>query len=368
MSDIPFAIRNAASGFHRHRADYYSYVASILRSSGGSMKFMQLFENDIERFKGMPRGKLCEFWLGRYASNGANLAETWQGTLPDDEVAIVRVAQDAGGDALIVAVDDLARMAKLTDEVKRQTMMTLFAAILGVGIAMGMLTAFPVFSVAKMQDTYSFLPVEHWGRNGKKLLDYAAFVESNVVYFIAAIIMLVSYVHWTFDNLIHRTREWLDEHVVLYRTLRDLKGALFLATMSTLTKRRGNTMFTLKQSLEIFVESARTPWMKWRIEQVIDGADATGAIDIKAFNTGFLSRDMYYFLEDMDKAKGFAEGLEETGKYVESTILQNILKRMNFYRWLLLMSSLIIAFAMFGWQFNVLYEMRGAMSNYLASG
>ena len=38
--------------------------------------------------------------------SGANLAQTWQGTLPDDEVAIIRVQQDLGSQALIAALKD----------------------------------------------------------------------------------------------------------------------------------------------------------------------------------------------------------------------------------------------------------------------
>lgn len=365
---IPFRVRQAAKRFHRQRSDYYTYVGAILRSSGGGIKILQLFENDIQRYAGEARGILCEHWHDQYSDNGGNLADTLQSTLPDDEVAIIRVSQDAGGDALLYALDDVARMAKLTDKVRNESIGTLMAGLVAIILATAMLTAFPVFSVNAISHAYDFLPLEFWGKNGRSLTAYSKWIESYVIYVGLVLMMMTVGVYWSIGNLIAPVRNWLDDHIVLYRVIRDLKGALFLSTMSTLTRKRGGGMATLKQSLETFSESARTPWLKWRIDQIIDGSDATGAIGVQAFNTGFISREMFFFLEDMQKAKGFAEGFQETGKYVEGNILTGIIKRMLFYRWALLITSLVVTLGMFLWQFQVIYEMRGAMSSYLTSG
>lgn len=365
---LSFKINQAAKKFHKQRADYYVYMASVLKSSGGAIKIVQLFENDIQRYENETRGMLCSFWLERYETNGSNLADAFQGTLPDDEVAIIRVSQGAGGDALLDGLFSVARTAKLSDTVRRESISTLFAGLVGISLAFAMLTAFPVFSISSIGTAYDFLPLEFWGKNGKSLHGYAMWIESYIIYLILLIIISLVGLQWTFSNLTTPLREWLDENIVLYRVMRDLRGALFLATMSTLTRKRGGLMFTLKQSLEVFSESARTPWLKWRINQIIDGADATGAIGVHAFNTGLISRDMYFFLEDMENAKGFAEGFEETGKYVEGTLLAEIIRRMAFYRWVMLLSALAITLVMFSWQFQVIYEMRGAMSSYLATG
>jgi hypothetical protein len=343
-------------------------VGAILRSSGGSVKPLQVFENDIQRYEGAARGVLCAYWYDKYLGNGGNLAETLQGTLPDDEVAVIRVAQDAGGDALLVALDDVARMGKLSDTVKKESIGTLLAGLFAIGLAVAMLTVFPVFSIRAIGNAYDFLPIEYWGKNGKSLYAYAKWIESYGIYLVIAASAVVSYVYWSIPNLVSPIRNWLDENVVLYRVIRDLKGALFLSTMSTLTRKRAGVMFTLKQSLVIFADSARSPWLKWRIEQIIDAADATGALGVEAFHTGFISREMFFFLEDMQKAMGFAAGFEATGKYVEANILASIIKRMTMYRWGLLLVSLVITLGIFAWQFQVIYEMRGAMSNYLASG
>lgn len=365
---VPFKIKNAASKFSKTRADYYRFMASILKSSGGSIKILELFESDIVRYEGTNRGVMCAYWFDQYSQNGGNLADAFQGTLPDDEIAIIRVSQDAGGDALIDALNDVARMSKLTEQVKKESMGVVISGVIAVIIAIFMLTIFPVFSIEKIGQSYDFLPKHAWGPKATKLFDYSEWVKRNVVYVVGVLVVAGVYLQWTFANLIGSSREWLDEKVSIYRVVRDLKGAIFLATMSTLSRRRGSVMFTMKQSLEIFAESARTPWLKWRINQVIEGADATGSVGVQAFNTGLISKEMFYFLEDMQKAKGFADGFDETGKYVESNILEGIIKKMTTYRWLMLVASIAVGIGMFGWQFGVIYEMRGAMGSYLATG
>jgi type II secretory pathway component PulF len=365
---LPFKVAQAVKKFHRHRAAYYLYVADILHGSGGNIKILQLFENDIERYAGKPRGILCGLWFDRYSENGGNLADTFEGCLPDDEVAIIRVSQDAGGDALIVALKDVGRIAKLSDKIRKESLSTLTAALFGVALAVAMLTIFPVFSVNAIAKAYDFLPLEYWGKNGKSLVAYADWIKRYILFVAVFVTLVLVGVHWSLANLVSPIREWLDEKVVLYRVIRDVKGAMFLATMSTLTRKRGGVMFTLKQSLETFSDSARTPWLKWRINQVIDGADVSGAVGVEAFKTGLISPEMFFYLEDMQKAKGFADGFEETGRYVETTILDEIIKRMMIYRWALLLAAMVVTLAVFGWQFKVIYEMRGAMSSFLASG
>jgi hypothetical protein len=126
-------------------------------------------------------------------------------------------------------------------------------------------------------------------------------------------------------------------------------------------------MFTLRDSLSLFGQSARSPWLRWRVEQVVDGIDQTGAIGTEAFNTPLLSREMFFYLRDTQEARGFAEGFDETGKYVESNILDGIIKRMTVYRWVMLLAGVFCVVGVMGWQFSIIYEMKGVMQNYYSS-
>lgn len=367
-TEVPPTVRRASSRFAKQRGSYYEYVAALLKGSGGSIKPMTMFERDIQRFAGKPRGVLSEYWLDRYSANGGDLADAFTGTLPDDEIAIIRVSQGAGSDALLIALEDVARIAKLADKIKSESRSILIAGAVAATLALVMLTAFPVFSVAALKDAYSFLPLEAWGKTGKSYYAYSERVKAYGAWVFGAIVLSFIWLNWSIGNLVVPAREWLDRNIVLYRIVRDLKGAMFLSTMSTLSRKRGNVMFTLKQSLEMFLESVNTPWMRWRVQQIIDSADATGGVGVQAFGTGMLSEDMYFYLEDMQAAKGFSAGFEEAGRYVETHLLASIVTRLTFYRWLLLLLGVVTVVAMLGWQFSVLHEMGGAMKSYLATG
>lgn len=367
-ASVPANVRRAAARFRKHRARYYENLAGKLSAGRGNIKLLEIFERDAQRYPGEPLGVLSAYWADVYANNGANLAEAWQGTFPDDEVSIVRIAADAGdGAALLTALQDISRIAKLTDKVKSGVIATLSAGVIGISIALTMATIFPIVAATKFQEIYGFIPLDQWGPKGKSFVNHAERVKAYGLYIVAALVVLASYVQWTLNNLTGPAREWLDQKVVLYRTIRDIKGALFLSTMATLTRKRGNVMFTMRQSLETFAASVRSGWMRWRVQQVIDGIDATGGVGSDAFNTNLLSKEMFYFLRDTQEANGFAEGFQETGKYVESTVLDDVLLRMTIYRWVLLLAGVATVLGVFAWQFSVIYEMKGVMQTYFSS-
>jgi len=367
-SAVPHNVRRAAARFRKHRARYYENLAGKLQAGRGNIKLLEIFERDAQRYPGEPLGVLSAYWADVFANNGANLAEAWQGTFPDDEVSIIRIAADAGdGAALLNALTDISRIAKLTDKVKKAVIGTLSAGIIGITIAMTMATMFPMVAAAKFQEIYGFIPLDQWGPRGKAFVNHAERVKTYGIYFLAAVALLITYIQWTVNNLVGPARDWLDQKIVLYKTIRDIKGALFLSTMATLTRKRGNVMFTMRQSLETFGASVRSKWLRWRVQQVVDGIDATGGVGSEAFNTNLLSKEMFYFLRDTQEANGFAEGFEETGRYVESTVLDDVLLRMTIYRWVLLLAGVATVLGVFGWQFSVIYEMKGVMQTYFTS-
>lgn len=366
-SSVPASVRRAARSFRKNRAHYYEHVAGKLKASRGNMKVLQLFETDAERYPNHPRGILSAYWRDVYSNNGANLADAWQGTLPDDEVSIIRISQDAGDGALLTALQDVSRIAKLTDKVKWAVIGTLAAGLIGILIALVMATLYPMYAAAELTKQFGFVPVEHWGPKGKAFVAHAERVKLYGIYFVVLLGLAIGYVQWTINNLTGSAREYLDQKVSLYKVIRDIKGALFLSTMATLTRKRGNVMFTLRESLSTFGASVKSPWMRWRVQQVVDGIDATGGVGSDAFNTNLLSKDMFYFLRDTQEQIGFAEGFEETGKYVESTILDGVLLRMTVYRWVLLGIGLATVVTIVGWQGAVIYEMKSTMQTYFTS-
>lgn len=365
--NLPRSVRSAASRFRKNRAKYYEWLAQRIEASKGGAKLQQIFDTDADRYEGQPRGVLSGFWAAEFMANGGNLAQTFEGTLPDDEVTIIRISQDAGDDALLGALRDVSRVAQLSDKVKSAVFGTLVAAVMGLLMAVIMVTVFPIFASKKLQEIYSFIPLEFWGPKAGGLVRHAERVQNFGLYVVLGLALLFTYVQWTMNNLIGSSREWLDQRIVLYRIMRDIKGAMFLATMSTLTRKRGNVMFTLKTSLDVFVQNARSQWLRWRVQQVVDRIDQMGATDVEPFNTNLLSREMFYFLRDTAETRGFADGFEETGRYVEGTVVGDVLMRLQIYRWLLLMVAVLTVIGVVGWTLAVPYEMKGVMQTYFTS-
>lgn len=358
MSDLSFKERLAAWHFRKQRADYYAYLANMILASRGGAKLIDMVGRDVERFAGKPRGTLAAVWLERLEKNGSNLAEAWQGTLPDDEVAIVRVAIEAGGEGgLQAALQDLARSAKLVDRIRRNSIGVMMAAGFAVLLAAAMWTIMPIVVMDQLGKVFDFIDRSDWGPR-------ALWLQAWGVVIAAAIGGVIALVLWSINNWTGSLRNWCDQHIVLWRAVRDVKGALFLATMSTLVQRRGNTMFTLSESLALFARSVRSKWMLWRVGEILDRVDQTGATDASAFDTPLLSREMYFYLRDMQESNGFSAGFEKTGRYIEDHMADKIERQMVFYRWLLL-AAVGAAVLMFASVFGVIDEMRKTMANHI---
>jgi type II secretory pathway component PulF len=366
-NSLPFAVRSAASRFRKRRAGYYEWLAQRLESSKGNAKLFEIFERDAQRYPKNPRGILSAHWAAVFSANGGNLADTWEGTLPDDDVTVIRINQNAGDEALMSSLKDIARVAQLNDEVQGAVRATMMVALIGVLAAVVMFTLFPVAAAGKLIEIYGFIPLSEWGKRARAFTEHGQWVRANGLYLVLAVGVALTYVHWTMHNLVGPVRDRLDRTIVLYRLMRDLKGALFLSTMATLTRKRGNIQFTLKESLDVFVQSTKSNWMRWRVQQVVDRIDAAGATDVEPFNTNLLSSDMYYFLRDTVETRGFSDGFAETGQYVEKSVVKDLLKSLMFWRWVLLGISAGSVIYMTGWVMSIPYEMKSTMQNYMGS-
>lgn len=365
--DIPKRVRIAKRKFHKQRAEYYAHVAAMLRASKGATKLLDLFEKDASRYGKTPRGVLSAYWLSEYDSNGANLAEAWAGTLPDDEVALVQVGAHAGPGGLESSLEDLARIAALNDKMAHEGLMTMLAAFAGLTIALLMLTVFPIASSGQIKSAFGFMPVEAWGKLGQGFVAYAEGVKAYGIFVFATLAALVYAVVWAIPNTTGELRDKLDQKLFFLQTYRDLKGAMFLTTMATLTRKRGTVMFTLRDALMMLKESLKTPWIRWRVQEVIDGVDASGAVDVEAFNTNLISKEMFYFLRDIQETSGLAEAFEKTGVYVEQSIVKKMIAKLTVYRWAILLTGVVIAAGIGFWQTAVIFEMKGAMQLYYSS-
>jgi len=360
---LTFSQKQAALKFRSKRAEYYEDLAALLTTT--NRKMLSIFEADAERYGKAPRGQLSAMWAQRFIENGADLASAWRGTLPADEIAILHVQQDAGEDAIPSALKDLAVMARLSDRVISESISTLAVAFLSLLVATLAISVLPGFSVSMMKESIE-VPVSFWGPFGQAMAAWDSAVKAYSMPAFVILLMTSTWIIWSAQNWIGLARERADRSITLYRTLREISAVRFLMAMSTLTRKRGNVMHTLEDALFNLADSSSSPWMRWRIEQVLDRIAETGATTCDVFDSGMLSQEMFWRLRDVEEGGGFAAAFDVTSKYVAEHLVPRLIKRLTVWRWLLLFTSVVITGGMVLWIQTATFEMKAAAMNYMA--
>jgi len=352
--------------FHSRRVTYYEYLAQYLTHTRGQIVFKDIFWADTkkDRFGGEPRGILSAEWAERYESNGANLALTFEGTLPASEVSVLRMAAGSDGDGLIQAFKDIARLAKTSDNIRKEIISVMTVAFVSMGIALLMLTVFPIFALQEVRGQFSFLPVESWRPSGIQVLNYVEGVKAHGVFYFIAFVLMIYAIVWSMNNVIGSLREWLDRRIFFYKTFRDLKASLFLAQMASLTKKRGNITSTLEPALAMLRDTTSSRWERWRYQQVIDNISDIGADSAESFNTPFIPRETFQFFRDISATSDISTGFTSAVDYVDSTLVKELTVKLQFYRWLLLGVSVLIAFTVMSMTTGVIQDMIEATKSF----
>lgn len=363
-----FTARGAAAAkFHKQRAEYYEYLADLLSDSSGRRNLINIFESDVVRYAGTPRGTLSQHWLQRFQENGARLADAWAGTLPERDLMILRVAENTGGDALVQSLRDVARVTTVVDEAASSFKATIAVGLVGLAIALSMILAIPFAIVPQIQESFSFVPVAQWGSLGRMLHSFGGVVESVWLLLVAGAVGLVAWTGWALNNLTGEVRSWLDSHVLIFKLYRDFRGALFLAGLSSMVKYRGGSVgaMRLTPALAEIAEVAE-PWLKWHCEQVIENIRNSGALTPECFDTGVLDREVLFYLLDMAETKGIDGGLQMAGARTESRVVKMVDKRAGVIRWVMLGSALAIAIAISLITMASILEMKSALMRVMA--
>ena len=117
--------------FSGMRADYYEYLADMLDGLQGRKSQRDLFHDDALRHGDRTvRGRLARRWVRTLENCGGDLATAWAGSMPSEELALLRAAQAGGAGALIAALRDLARAARVAGQAARIFRDTLLAGLL----------------------------------------------------------------------------------------------------------------------------------------------------------------------------------------------------------------------------------------------
>lgn len=350
----------AARAFAKHRADYYYYLASILRSSSGRTTILEIFTNDAQRYAKKPRGKLTAYWAAQHQENGADLVETWRGTLPDSDLMMMSAAIRTGGPgALEQSLEDTARVSALIAKAKGIFISTIMVGAFAVTLGLGMAYAMPTFFLPTIQESFSFVPIEMWGSKGKAMLAFADFLKSYSIFCLIGLVGVIAWISWSLSNYTGPGREWMDRKAPLYTLYRDFMGATFVATLASMLKKRGNVSMNLREAVEV-IRDASNPWMAWHCSKMMHNIEEMGGQSANIFNTGIMDEEDFFFMSDMVRIKGFDEGLRLSGDRTENQTIKSIEKRAGILRWVLLIFGVGMIFLFAGWVTAIMGELKAA--------
>jgi len=353
-----------AARFRAMRADYYDYLADIMDASGGRKTLRDIFLDDARRYGKHPRGVLSAYWAERYQHVGGDLRETFRATLPDDDLALLRMAQRGGAGALEQTLRDVAAVTRLVDEARRTLTSTLAAALAAVLVSFVMIVAVPLFTVPRLKRAFGAVPDEFLGSLTRRLYAFAEIVHANLFVAVLVLGLAVYLVAWSLPNLTGRVRRVLDRCLV-WRLYRDLQGIRFLASLATMVKRRGNVSTALREALDLQVEGAG-PWRRWHLERMIANID-DGRVGSATFDTGIIEPETLWFLADLIAARGMDAALQQTRLRLEGRSLRQAARKALAARWVLLLAAVGVALSLVFWHLGVVNELRAALTNYYSS-
>lgn len=350
--------------FHGRRADYYEYLAALLVQGDGRKTLRDIFDDDAHRYgRGSVRGRLAALWAQRYRDHGGDLGRTFDGSLPADDVALVRAAQLAGAGALGAALADVAATVRLLERAQAAVLATLFAAALAVLVCAATLAAVPLYTVPTLHATFQVVPEAYWGERTRGLFGLADALRASLPLLAGGLALVAGLAAWSLPGLTGRLRRRLDG-VFIWRIYRDFHGIRFLALLGTMLRRRGNVATPLRDALLAQMPGA-TAWKAWHLNRMLERLD-DGVVGADTFATGMIERETAWFLADMVAIHGLDLGLARTRERIETSLLGRVVRRAVALRWVLLGGAVAALLGIVFWHYAVIDELRRAMQTYYA--
>ncbi len=346
-------IKNAASKFRKKRADYYETLGDRLENTSG-LTLKDLFERDAARYSvdregnpiKTPEGILSAYWAKRYVEVGGNLAATFDGTLPSEDVALIRVGEQAGSGALPSSLRDMARLTGMIQQAKSTFITTTAVGAGALCVFAGSMLAMPLFTVPLLRSTFSALPADQIPSRAQMLFNFSDAIQSNALVLVVLVIAALWWCKWSLTNFIGPWRTKLDNYAI-WRLYRDFQGAMFLAVLSTIVKRRNNSSTQLPDALTQLRQGS-SPWLTWHIDQMLfnlshvnsSQAEENSTAIANALNTGLIDQETFWYFLDVQDGAGIAVGLYKTGLRVEGPTLKKVALRAGVLRAIMLVIAL----------------------------
>lgn len=347
-SSMSLSVRYAAHAFRRKRSEYYRHVANIIEATKGKKKIKQIFLDDAQRYKNKPRGTLSKHWAHMFDKYGGRYGKVFEGTLPDDEVMLIRLIQQKGGDDILPeGLRDLAATTALVKKAFNVVQVAIVGFIIPLLITAAVLAALPLFTVPQYRDIAGDLPPELYPERIKTLFAVSDFLADYVLLIIGGVLIALSAVLYSLPRLKGRVRRVLNnKFLFVWATHRDFEAVKFLSNLSLVIKTRGSKSEPLKDALN-HLRSGAGPWKADLIDKMSENLLHRGMKLHDVFKVGLLDKEVQDDLEDMIIARGLNEALEYIRPRLEEMIVSKLEVRCKRFMWTVILTCTVAVLYLF---------------------
>lgn len=362
--DAILALSHRMAWFHatrrlrRARADYYEYLAERMAAGVGGKTLLALFRGDAARQGNAVRARVSAEWVRRCEACGGDLFEVWSGVFPEEDLLLLRTAQQAGAAALVEALRDLACATRLIEEARLTLRQTLAAGVVALCVLAGMLAAVPHYTAPRLWRTFQGVPAELHGPAARAFQQFSTGLETWLPWGLSGLCVALLGFVLSLSRHTGPARVVLDRHAP-WSLYRDFQGLRFLLLLALLLRPQGHRVMALRDALARVAGSSGV-WVAWQAQRVCDRLDA-GWTDADVFDTGLFDPDLGGFLQDMIDAHGMDVGLRRANARLGTQALRRLSGQAQAWRWVLLLGALAGLLALAAWHYAVIDDLRRAM-------
>ncbi|WP_417251192.1 hypothetical protein [Castellaniella sp.] len=351
--------------FSSQRADYLDYLHAVLHGAQGRLTLRELFDRDATRYgRRTVRGRLSQQWSLVCEASGGDLHVTWEGCFPDDERALLQLAQAFGNARLMACFQALARHLGLLIQARRMLWTTLGSAALALVVVSVLMLALPTWTVPALQQAFQGLPPAYHGAWAQRLFTFAGYLRVWGGGLPILTVALLSGGLFSLPRTSGYGRRLLDRFGP-WRLYRNVQALRLLALITILLQPGTGHSTQLRPVIVLLFESA-SPWLAAHLRGMVARIDQ-GETGADAFDTGLLDRDVYWYLEDMVAARGLQEGLQIVHQRMSQVWFQRIQLQAQVLRWLVLLTGVASVLALGLWHYAAIDDLRRGWMMFQAS-
>jgi hypothetical protein len=351
--------------FASKRGDYYTFLADTIAGTRGRKSLIDIFQSDADRYGSSARGKLSAHWIKQFKSGGGSLQRTFAGTLPDEDVSVLDTLLKSGGEkALDGALRDLAENSELLSKARMIMFMTMLASFICMVMTTAMVILMPSYTVPKIIEAFSMLPLDHYPGSARELLDFADFVESSKGMIVSVTIALFVVVMLSLSRITGKPRNILDKYGVVWGLYRDFQSIRFLSTLAALVRESDKTAVNLKPALQMQIKGS-SRWKRYHLSRIL-AMVSRGNVGPEIFTTGIMDKTMQWYIADLVESRGLSEALQYVKVRLKDRVLKKITRQSALLAWAIMALSISVSIYLLGWHMTAIDDLRRALQMYLA--